>query len=125
VGGPNTLRGYDYYEFTGTRVTLLNSELRVPFVDHLKLAFPLPIEVKGIKGVMFLDMGNAWFENEKFQPFKRGGYLFKLKDLKGGVGVGIRIGLGFVNIKFDAARRTDLYNLFPGWRYYLTVGRDF
>jgi WD40 repeat protein len=125
IGGPNTLRGYDYYEFTGTRVALINSELRVPFVDHLKMAFPLPLDIRGIKGVIFFDMGNAWGEGEKFQPFKKGGYLFKLKDLKGGVGFGIRIGIGFVNLKFDIAKQTDLYNLSRETKYYLTVGRDF
>ncbi|HIE05620.1 MAG TPA: hypothetical protein EYP58_02355, partial [bacterium (Candidatus Stahlbacteria)] len=45
-GGPGSLRGYDFYEFTSDQFIINNLELRVPFLDHLKLAFPLPLEFR-------------------------------------------------------------------------------
>jgi hypothetical protein len=125
LGGPNTIRGHEYYSMIGTRMVMLNAELRVPFLDYLKLSFPLPIELGAVQGVMFMDLGNAWNADETFSPFESGGHLFRLNDLKGGIGVGMRLSLGFANLKFDIAKKTDLYDVSTETYYYFTLGTDF
>ena len=63
LGGLNYLRGYDYREFFGNRVSFLNLELRFPLVDAL--AFPIGI-LRDIRGFLFLDVGSAWFSGDVF-----------------------------------------------------------
>ena len=47
IGGGETLRGYRNDRFPGTRMAVLNTELRIPFQEHLA-------------GVLFVDIGDAW-----------------------------------------------------------------
>ncbi len=69
VGGPDTVRGYDYREaFEGVSELVLNAEYRFKLADNLD-------------GVVFYDLGNAWSEDEKI----------RLNDLKSGIGLGVRI----------------------------------
>jgi Tol biopolymer transport system component len=56
-GGLNQLRGYDYREFFGSRVTFLNLEYRFPLIDAL--AFPFGA-IRDIRGFLFADIGTAW-----------------------------------------------------------------
>ena len=127
VGGPTTLRGYDDYQFTGDGVFYMNSELRVPFIDKLKLGF-IPIELEGLRGVLFLDMGAALREGEKFVPAED----WHLKDLKAGIGAGLRFFLYYFTLKLDFARRTDFSKLLGpeddglpwDWIFYITFGTD-
>ncbi len=121
LGGPENLRGYDYYEFSGTRLILFNAELRVPFLDCMKLAFPIPLKVNNIRGVCFFDAGATWFKGDKFEPFDG----LRFKDLKGDIGVGLRLYLGLFNLKFDIARKTDLSRISPGAVYRLSLGVDY
>jgi Tol biopolymer transport system component len=65
-GGVNQLRGYDFREFTGSRLAWANLEFRFPLVDRLD--FPI-LRLGQIRGFFFLDAGAAWFECEPFQLF--------------------------------------------------------
>ncbi|UCH36513.1 MAG: BamA/TamA family outer membrane protein [Armatimonadota bacterium] len=47
IGGGDTLRGYRNDRFPGTRMAILNTELRVPLQENLA-------------GVVFVDVGTAW-----------------------------------------------------------------
>ncbi|MEK7799441.1 MAG: hypothetical protein AAB297_06400, partial [Acidobacteriota bacterium] len=58
TGGLNQLRGYNYREFFGSRVSFMNLEFRFPLVDAL--AFPFGI-IRDLRGFLFLDVGSAWF----------------------------------------------------------------
>ena len=134
IGGAETLRGYSYYQVMGTNLALLNLELRVPFIDRLRLAFPVNLELGPLRGVLFADIGNAWYPGE---PLPDGIPGIKLKGLptrlvQGGrlmllssVGMGLRIPLGFFYIKLDAAKRTDFTHLSRETWYHLTLGQDF
>ena len=57
-GGFNTLRGFDFREFFGTRIAFLNMELRFPLIDELRFPFG---SIRQIRGVLFMDIGAAWF----------------------------------------------------------------
>ncbi len=60
VGGPNDLRGYDWFEFFGDQIYLGNLELRVPLIDHLLLRFPFGrFDVPNIRGAAFFDVANV------------------------------------------------------------------
>ncbi len=134
LGGPESLRGYQDYQIVGTNLALLNLELRVPFIDRLRLAFPLSLELGPLRGVVFADLGNAWYPGE---PLPQGVLGIKLKGLpsqwiEGGrlmllssVGVGLRIPMGFFYIKVDAAKRTDFTHLSQETWYHFTLGQDF
>jgi outer membrane protein assembly factor BamA len=74
---------------------MLSSELRFPFVDHLKIAFPLPIDLTDIRGVAFLDAGLA---KDHWPVIYRDN---ELRDLKLGVGAGLRFQISYFELKLD------------------------
>jgi Tol biopolymer transport system component len=56
-GGMNQLRGYDFREFVGSRISWANLEFRFPLIDRLD--FPI-MRLGQIRGFFFLDVGGAW-----------------------------------------------------------------
>ena len=60
LGGPNDLRGHDYFEFIGDRVFLQSTELRIPLVDRVSLRFAFgPFELPPIRGALFNDVARV------------------------------------------------------------------
>ena len=57
IGGPYSLRGYDYWAFTGSKIGFMNLEFRFPFIDRLSIAFPIPLEIRNIRADIFADFG--------------------------------------------------------------------
>jgi Tol biopolymer transport system component len=125
IGGSQTLRGYEDYEFYGTQVALFNMEFRYPFVDRLKLGFPLPLDFRSVRGALFLDAGGATNDWHDFRVCKRDNGEFKLDDLKMGFGIGLRMNVSFLVLKLDAAKRTDLSDISKETRWYFTLGSEF
>jgi Tol biopolymer transport system component len=125
AGGPYTLRGYDDFEFVGTRVVFVNSEFRFPFIDRLGFVWPLPIGLRNIKGVLFFDIGAAWSDDERFKPFSDVGG-FHIDPAYGGasLGTGVRTGLSFLILKVDFAWRTD-FDEISGYRTHVSIGGEF
>jgi outer membrane protein assembly factor BamA len=62
-GGINQLRGYEFREFIGSRLVWSNLEFRFPLIDFM--TFPL-LGPFVIRGVVFLDAGAAWLDNENW-----------------------------------------------------------
>jgi len=77
-GGLNTLRGYDYREFFGSRTSFVNLEYRFPLVDAL--AFPIGI-IRDIRGFLFLDIGANSFSGEDYYHSQLG---FELNPVTNG-----------------------------------------
>jgi hypothetical protein len=125
IGGSQTLRGYDDYEFYGTQVAFLNTELRYPFVDRLKLAFPIPLDFRSLRGALFLDMGGATDDWKTFRVSREDDGVFKLQDMKVGFGMGMRMNLSFLVFKIDAAKSTDLSDISKDTHWYFTLGSEF
>ncbi|MGD8353002.1 MAG: outer membrane protein assembly factor BamA [Pseudomonadota bacterium] len=107
MGGLYTLRGFDHRmvgpledgdPVGGTRSFLVNLEATYPLIKDAK-----------IKGVLFLDSGNVWAEDEKVQ----------LGDLRYGAGFGFRwsapIGLLRLEWGFNLDPRPDEEQ--PGWEF--------
>ncbi|MCS7258276.1 MAG: BamA/TamA family outer membrane protein [candidate division WOR-3 bacterium] len=121
IGG-EIVRGYEYYEFQDQPSNILgfaNLELRHPFIDKLKLAFPIPLELSNIRGVTFLDLGCAY--RTPFVVYKSGEGF---KDLKIGAGFGLRVQISYFLLKLDFAKPLSETNN-PGWKWYLSLGTDF
>jgi WD40 repeat protein len=127
IGGAYTLRGYDDYQFSGSRLGFLNLEYRFPFVDRLKMSFPLPIELRNIRGVVFADFGGVY--TDTFTVFNTDDG-FQLQDVKMGLGAGMRFNFMFMIFRMDWARAHNLRGWVDAegnrseWKFYLTIGPD-
>ena len=130
LGGIDSLRGYDYEHLVGSRVGLFNIELRVPFIDVLHFGWPFRWSIGGIGGVLFADIGGTWadelYSAEKpFTIIHREDRRYRLADVKGSVGLGLRLRLGLFSLDFAAARHTDLASIKPGVKYHFGLGQAF
>lgn len=130
LGGIDTLRGYSYEELIGTRMGLLNFELRIPFIDELRFGWPFSWAIGGIRGIIFADFGTTWSEDEfnadnRYYLLRREGNRFRLDDAKGAIGVGLRLQLGLFSLDFDVARRTDLASIDPDTMFHFGLGQAF
>ncbi len=118
IGGPYSLRGYDYWAFTGSKIGFLNLEFRFPFIDRLNIAFPIPLEIKNIRADLFADFGAVHTDSFKFYETDGG---FRLKDLKLGIGAGLRFTFMYIIFRMDFARAHNL----KGWYEYYNSDTDF
>ncbi len=130
LGGIDTLRGYDYEALVGTRIGLVNLEVRIPLIDVLHFGWPIRWTLGGIRGIIFADLGGAWSDwqygpENPFNIFVREGNRIRLDDAKAAVGIGMRLQLGLFSIDFAAARHTDLTELEPGFKYHFGLGQAF
>ena len=130
LGGIDTLRGYNYEELVGTRIGLLNLEVRVPFIDVLHFGWPIQWTLGGIRGIAFADVGGAWSDwqygpKNPFKIFVRDKNRIRLDDVKASIGAGLRLQLGVFSVDFAAAWHTDLTSVEPGMKYHLGLGQTF
>lgn len=98
VGGLSTIRGYDYEEFSGDKMLVLNAEYRIPFAENFQ-------------GVVFADCGNTWDYDESIS----------ISDLKFGVGVGVRFDtpIGAIRIDYGIGEEDR------EGQFYLSIGQMF
>jgi outer membrane protein assembly factor BamA len=112
-------RGWNYVDLSGTRVAVLNSEFRFPFIRDITLVWPLPLQIQYINGALFTDIGNAWEAGD------RNGRLPLPDVLYGGFGFGLRANLGIFVVRFDRGWPTD-WNSFVGSPVnYFSLGAEF
>lgn len=78
LGGSQTLRGYDTYEFMGDDMLLMNLEYRFPIADKFS-------------GVVFADGGNTWDNID----------AMSLDDINYSLGLGVRFNLPIGQIRLD------------------------
>jgi len=113
MGGTWDFRGFPFYYFYGRNLVFSSTELRYPMFDQFRMKFPfLDADMRGIKGALFFDFGQAW-EDER-------------SPLVGSLGTGLRMNLGNVTcLRFDVSWRTDFahdfekpyYDIFFGWDF--------
>jgi len=119
--GQLIVRGYqpaEFYDENGPAAVTASLELRYPFIDRLKLAFPLPIEIGGIRGVGFLDAGLV--QHDSLRIWNAG----RFQDLKLGVGAGMRIQISYFLLKLDFAKPLSATSD-KSWKFILGLGTDF
>ncbi len=129
IGGPWTLRGYDYYDYrhipnlAGTNMALMSLEYRLPFVDYLIFGWPGTWGLTGIGGTMFFDAGCAWVDRVKFFGDDESGN-WGMNDLRGDFGVGLRANVMFLPMKFDWAWRWDFRRVGASV-FHFSIGPEF
>jgi outer membrane protein insertion porin family len=126
LGGPTTVRGYDYQEIgPGDFLALGNFELRFPLVWRFS-------------GGLFVDGGNAWEDVgdvrwKDFRPTDAKGDPERAAqtDVRYSVGGGLRFATPVGPVRVDAARRTKILPVAPGgseeprWGYDFSLGHAF
>ena len=123
------LRGSIYYDREGDTYFLSNLEFRFPMIEYLGLGFP-KIRFFNIRGVMFYDIGTAFFRGDNWTDFstfkgttrnQNGDVVFK--DLISGFGTGARIFFLYFLMRIDVAWNFNLHDVGkPIW--YISLGAD-
>ncbi|MDO9694590.1 MAG: BamA/TamA family outer membrane protein [Candidatus Latescibacteria bacterium] len=129
LGGPFTLRGYDFYDYrttshlAGPKIAMANLEYRLPLLDAVYFGWPARWGFGPVGATLFLDLGAAW--DDVFSPFgDDAAGRWGLRDLRGSYGIGLRTRLGFLPLKFDWGRRTDLRST-GGTEFQFSIGPEF
>lgn len=121
IGGLDTIRGFDTRSIGGNRAFFANLEVRFPLID--RLSFP-GISFGGIRGVLFFDIGSAWFPED-------GDWNFtdeddRLEDAFAVYGWGISMRLFGLPVQWDFSMRTDLQDdLEDGFETNFWIGTRF
>lgn len=113
AGGSLSMRGYNFFDFHGRRLTIANVEYRFPILEP----FPLHTAVgtatmPPLRGALFFDVGEGWDE--------------RFRNPRGGFGLSLRAVLGNVlTVRTDHTVLTDFNSFGPfvpikffvGWSY--------
>lgn len=118
------LRGYDYFQFTGSKYAVVNAEFRYPFLDYFALHFPLPLVISRVSGAAFVDAGATWDRNEEFKGVSAEDGNTHLQGIKSGFGLGARVNLGIFLLRYDLAWAYDL-NQTSTPHHYFSFGAEF
>ena len=89
------LRGFDYYEFRGTRKFVSNFEFRFPFIREFSVVWPIPLVLRYVMGNVFADYGGAWSTGNAFD------------EMGLGMGFGMQMNLGIFVLKYSEAWAYD------------------
>lgn len=117
LGGPLTMRGYDYLQFTGSKLVLLNAEYRYPLVDALVFGWPGRWGFRDIGGTLFFDSGALWGEGRYIEPLRddirprvlnwtAGGHEQPI-EFYSNFGVGFYVRFGYFILNFQLGWPTD------------------
>ena len=109
------LRGWNYFDLTGDRALLMNSEFRFPFIREVSTVWPIPMQIRYINGALFMDAGYAWAGGDEALPPK----------LAAGYGFGMRANLGIFVLRYDRGWPTDFRGLSRGPINYFSLGAEF
>ncbi|HEY6952222.1 MAG TPA: biopolymer transporter Tol [Bacteroidota bacterium] len=116
------LRGYEYNAENGTHFGVANFEFRFPLVRYLIFG-ALPLGFQNILGTVFLDVGSAWTDTQKWQVFAKDAYG-EPQGLLAGTGFGTRLFfLGFP-LRIDVAWRVTPDGFSTPF-YYFSLGADY
>jgi Tol biopolymer transport system component len=111
LGGPSTLRGYDYLAFDGSRMALGTIEYRFPLIDALILGFPGRWGLGNIGGKVFFDAGATWNKND-LKVFRSGVNGVQFDQVLGDFGFGVHFYLAYFLLNFQFAWQTDLHDVY-------------
>jgi len=126
VGGYSTLRGFRDFDLLGSRIALVNTEIRFPFIQQLGVVGPVPVGVFNLRGAVFADAGLVWNRSEplRWEPIKPYLGADNQNGYGVGFGVGIRTFLLFALLKVDTAWSTNFHDVSrPRW--HVSLGPEF
>ncbi len=123
------LRGYPFSEFSGNRVVLFNSEIRVPFIRNITFGWPGTFAIPAVDGAFFFDVGSAWDEDQDLDlwPLQRPGEIYlpnaETRRLQAGYGFGLLVYF-LAPMNFEFAKRTD-FKTDSEWHMHFSFGKAF
>jgi dipeptidyl aminopeptidase/acylaminoacyl peptidase len=123
------LRGYQYSELSGSRLVLLNAEVRVPFIRNITFGWPGTFAIPAVDGSFFLDVGTAWNRGEDlklwplYQP-DSGVEPVGERRLRASVGFGTLVYF-ILPMNLEFARQTDLQGNYSEWKFHFSFGSSF
>ena len=121
IGGLDTLRGIDFRSFSGDRAFFSNLEFRFPLLDVLATPF---LAFRGIRGVLFFDVGGAWYHNiESFRFYN--GDTKRLQDAIAAYGWGFTASFLGLDLNWDFAKRYDFKQSQGGFVTSFWIGTRF
>ena len=124
LGGPTTLRGYDYLQFTGTKMGMISMEYRFPMVDYLILGWPGRWGFSNIGGSVFFDAGSIWDEHDP-TFFRKDIAGVAFDDIYANVGVGTYMYFGYFLLNFQFAWPTDARSIDRDYQFHFYMGPTF
>jgi hypothetical protein len=109
LGGPATMRGYDYLQFQGSRMALLNLEYRYPLLDAIIFGWPGRWGLQNVGGTVFFDTGSVWGPGTYVEALPPNIKFREINDLHfySDFGVGFYMRLGYLILNFQLAWPTD------------------
>jgi Tol biopolymer transport system component len=109
LGGPLTMRGYDYLQFSGSRMLLFNAEYRYPLVDAIIFGWPGRWAIQDIGGTLFFDTGSVWGKGMYVEPLPSWLEPRFVNDLAfySDFGVGFYMRIGYLILNFQLGWPTD------------------
>ncbi|MDZ7860130.1 MAG: hypothetical protein U5O15_05605 [Candidatus Krumholzibacteriota bacterium] len=122
LGGPVTMRGYDYLQFQGSRMMLFNLEYRYPLVDAIIFGWPGRWALTNIGGTLFFDSGSVWGENRYVEKLPPGIEAIEINDLKfySDFGAGLYMRVGMLILNFQLGWPTDFSSTgSPSFHFYI------
>lgn len=123
------LRGYPFSEFSGNRVVLFNSEIRVPFIRNITFGWPGTFAIPAVDGAFFFDVGSAWDEDQDLDlwPLQRPDEIYRpnaeTRRLQAGYGFGLLVYF-LAPMNFEFAKRTD-FKTDSEWHMHFSFGKAF
>ena len=123
------LRGYPFSEFSGNRVVLFNSEIRVPFIRNITFGWPGTFAIPAVDGAFFFDVGSAWDEDQDLDlwPLQRPDESYRpnaeTRRLQAGYGFGLLVYF-LAPMNFEFAKRTD-FKTDSEWHMHFSFGKAF
>jgi Tol biopolymer transport system component len=103
IGGLDTLRGGQFRDILGDRAFFANVEYRFPLLDLI--ATPI-FNIQGVRGVLFFDIGGAWFGDVQDFDFYNEDES-RLQDGLAAYGWGVTVQFLGMDLNWDMARRWD------------------
>ncbi len=125
VNEDGRIKRYDVYEFrgeTGLKGKAFakgSLELRFPLIDTIQ--FALPASIKGIRSLVFFDMGAVW-QDGKPPTYRK---INSVNPIRGAFGWGIRANIWIFPIRVDYAWGTDFVHSVTRKATHFSLGYDF
>ena len=124
IGGFSTLRGFGDFDLLGSRIAIVNAELRYPFIRQLGIVGPLPIGNLGLGGAVFSDFGLVWNQGQPLRFTHVVDGVRRLDSPYWSFGTGIRSWILGLPMKLDLAWATDGASVrSPRWHF--SIGPEF
>lgn len=122
LGGPLTMRGYDYLQFSGPRMFMTSLEYRYPLLDAIIFGWPGRWGFTNIGGTAFIESGTVWGEDSYIEPLDAAIKPRTIQDVDfySDFGVGFYMRFSFLILNFQIGWPTDFSRTGePRFHFYL------